>query len=138
MHDATRKTISMVREKIKAVSDTYQELMTTCQQKRNLFIVCVRFHMNMRQVGPIYMNLCVCIVGVHAHTNTCTTHSVQSYTHAHNSHTRIHTMHTPHTCTHTHHTHAHTPYTHTHTHTHTHTTHRTPLTHSLSSGIKRY
>ena len=40
----------MVREQIHAVSDTYQLLMTTCQQKRNLFIVCVKFHMSIRQV----------------------------------------------------------------------------------------
>ena len=50
MHASTRKTISMVREQIHAVSDTYQSLMTTCQQKRNLFIVCVKFHMSIRQV----------------------------------------------------------------------------------------
>ena len=51
MHASTRKTISMVREQIHAVSDTYQQLMTTCQHKRNLFIVCVKFHMSVRQVS---------------------------------------------------------------------------------------
>ena len=50
MHASTRKTISMVREQIHAVSNTYQSLMTTCQQKRSLFIVCVEFHMSIRQV----------------------------------------------------------------------------------------
>ena len=50
MHASTRKAILMVREKVHALNDTYQTLMTTCQQKRNLFIVCVKFHMNVRQV----------------------------------------------------------------------------------------
>ena len=52
MHASTHKAITMVQEKIQSVSDTYQQLMTTCQQKRNLFTVCVKFHMSVRQVRP--------------------------------------------------------------------------------------
>ena len=52
MHASTHKAISMVREKVHALNNTYQLLMTTCQEKRNLFIVCVKFHMSVRQVRP--------------------------------------------------------------------------------------
>ena len=41
----------MVEEKVHALNDTYQLLMTTCQEKRDLFTVCVKFHMNVRQVS---------------------------------------------------------------------------------------
>jgi len=150
MHDATRKTISMVRETIQAVSDTYQELMTICQQKKNLFIVCVRFHMNVKQVGPIYMNLWVCVLCacthtihvphtqynlMHAYMHTCT-HTFSHRAHTHHTHAHTHMphictpykhAHRPHTCahtcthTHTHTLHMHTHHTRTNTHTHTHT-----------------
>ena len=132
MHDATRKTISMVREKIQAVSNTYQELMTTCQHKRNLFIVCVRFHMNMRQVGPIYMNLWVCVLWVCMHTRIHVPHTQYNLTHMHTTHTPAYTPRTHHTHAHTHTTHMHThtihPHTYTLTHTHTHTTPHTTHT----------
>ena len=42
----------MVEGKVHTLNDTYQLLMTTCQEKRNLFIVCVKFHMSVRQVRP--------------------------------------------------------------------------------------
>ena len=50
MHAATRKAIETVKSELQTMTKTYQELMTTCQQKRDLFIVCVRFHMTIRKV----------------------------------------------------------------------------------------
>lgn len=53
MHSATKEAIETVKEKLADLSKTYQELMTICQQKRDLFIVCVKFHMTNRQVCDV-------------------------------------------------------------------------------------
>ena len=50
MHEATEKAVQTVKESMEAVNATHQQLMTMCQQKRDLFIVCVKFHMTTRQV----------------------------------------------------------------------------------------
>ena len=50
MHSATKKAIEAVKSELQRLTKTYQELMTTCQQKRDLFIVSVRFHMTIRKV----------------------------------------------------------------------------------------
>ncbi len=51
MHSATKEAITLVQNQLDNLTTTYQELMTLCQQKRDLFIVCVKFHMTTRQVG---------------------------------------------------------------------------------------
>ncbi len=53
MHAATREAIATVKDCIQNLSQIYQQVMTTCQQKRDLFIVCVKFHMTLRQVRPV-------------------------------------------------------------------------------------
>ena len=52
MHATTQKAIEAVRSQLQELTKTYEKLMTTCQQKRDLYIVCVKFHMNLRQVSP--------------------------------------------------------------------------------------
>lgn len=51
MHQTTKTAIENVREVMKTLSSTHQQLITMCQQKRDLFIVCVKFHMTTRQVS---------------------------------------------------------------------------------------
>ena len=57
-HSTTSKAIEAVKEGMHELREMYQRLMSACQQKRELFIVSVQFHMNMRQVCPyMYANL---------------------------------------------------------------------------------
>lgn len=51
MHASMKKAIEAVRSQLSDLTRTYELLMNTCQQKRDLYIVCVKFHMNLRQVG---------------------------------------------------------------------------------------
>lgn len=50
MHETTRKAVETVKVTMDLVNSSHQQLMTMCQQKRDLFIVCVKFHMTTRQV----------------------------------------------------------------------------------------
>ena len=59
MHTATQKAINAVHKQLKELTDTYQALMNDCQKKRDLFIVCVKFHMNQRQVYTCTYVLCM-------------------------------------------------------------------------------
>ena len=59
MHSATKEAIETVKTKLADLTKTYQELMTICQQKRDLFIVCVKFHMTNRQVCGVWSVECV-------------------------------------------------------------------------------
>ena len=63
MHAAMQKAIETVRTQLQDLTRVYELLMKTCQQKRDLYIVCVKFHMNLRQVY-IYTAL-------HIHSHTC-------------------------------------------------------------------
>ena len=54
MLESTKKAIQSVEETMKQLSSTHQQLITMCQQKRDLFIVCVKFHMTTRQVSRCY------------------------------------------------------------------------------------
>ena len=57
-HSTTSKAIEAVKEGMHELREMYQRLMSACQQKRELFIASVQFHMNMRQVCPyMYANL---------------------------------------------------------------------------------
>ena len=42
--------LERVKQMIQSLTELYQELMKLCQQKRDLFIVAVKFHMAVRQV----------------------------------------------------------------------------------------
>lgn len=57
MHKTTQKAIEAVRSQLQDITKTYEKLMVTCQQKRDLYIVCVKFHMNLRQVSPAYLGV---------------------------------------------------------------------------------
>ena len=50
MHSATKQVMETIRTSLKDLADTYQKLISTSQDKRDLFIVCVKFHMTTRQV----------------------------------------------------------------------------------------
>ena len=54
-HSATQKAVEAVRSQLKELTKTYEQLVTTCQQKRDLYIICVKFHMKMRQVCCTFM-----------------------------------------------------------------------------------
>lgn len=59
MHSATQKAIDSVKTQVEELKTNYKQLTDLCQQKRDLFIVCVKFHMTTRQVGCGFMILCV-------------------------------------------------------------------------------
>lgn len=44
------KDINDVKQSVQLLTESYQKLMKLCQQKRDLFIVAVKFHMAVRQV----------------------------------------------------------------------------------------
>lgn len=50
MHEGTKKAVQSVKVTMDQLNATHQQLITMCQQKRDLFIVCVKFHMTTRQV----------------------------------------------------------------------------------------
>ena len=50
MHSATQQAIDSVKTQVEELRKSYKELTDLCQQKRDLFIVCVKFHMTIRQV----------------------------------------------------------------------------------------
>ena len=45
------KAVEGIKESVQSLTEQYQELMRLCQQKRDLFIVAVKFHMTIRQVS---------------------------------------------------------------------------------------
>ena len=45
-----RKVADEVRHEIQGLTVLYQELMKLCQQKRDVYIIAVKFHMSIRQV----------------------------------------------------------------------------------------
>ena len=51
MHSATKEAITLVKNQLDDLTKTYERLMTFCQQKRDLCIVCVKFHLTSRQVS---------------------------------------------------------------------------------------
>ena len=51
MHSATKQAIDSVKAQVEELKKNYKELTDLCQQKRDLFIVCVKFHMTTRQVS---------------------------------------------------------------------------------------
>lgn len=55
MHEATQQVVETVKKGIEELNTTHQQLVTMCQQKRDLFIVCVKFHMTTRQVGKGFL-----------------------------------------------------------------------------------
>ena len=57
MHAATQQAIDTVKAQVEELKKSYKELIDLCQQKRDLFIVCVKFHMTTRQVS---VNVYVC------------------------------------------------------------------------------
>jgi phage-related tail protein len=50
MHAAMQKAQAAVQTQLQELTKTYQTLSDICQQKRDLYIVCVKFHMNLRQL----------------------------------------------------------------------------------------
>ena len=54
--EATKSAVENVTSTLDQLNSSYNKLTTMCQQKRDLFIVCVKFHMTTRQVG-----VCVCV-----------------------------------------------------------------------------
>lgn len=49
--------LNQVKQSVQVLTELYQELMKLCQQKRDLFIVAVKFHMYVRQVILIIDNI---------------------------------------------------------------------------------
>ena len=51
MHAITQQAIDSVKAQVEELRKSFKELTNLCQQKRDLFIVCVKFHMITRQVS---------------------------------------------------------------------------------------
>ena len=50
LYTATQQAIDSVKAQVEELKKRYEELIDLSQQKRDLFIVCVKFHMMARQV----------------------------------------------------------------------------------------
>ena len=57
IHEGTKKAVESVKVTMDLLNATHQQLITMCQQKRDLFIVCVKFHMTTRQVCDGYVEV---------------------------------------------------------------------------------
>ena len=55
IHSATQKVINSVKAKVEELETSYKELIDLCQQKKDVFVICVKFHMTNRQVGSAYV-----------------------------------------------------------------------------------
>ena len=51
MHSVTKQAIDSVKAQVEDLKKNYKELTDLCQQKRDLLIMCVKFHMTTRQVS---------------------------------------------------------------------------------------
>ena len=51
MHSAMQQAIDSVKTRVEELKKSYKELTDLCQQKRDTFVLCVKFHMMTRQVG---------------------------------------------------------------------------------------
>ena len=59
-HTATKVAVSVVHTTLNEINVSYKDLTTMCQQKRDLFIVCVKLHMTTRQVRMYFYPHGVC------------------------------------------------------------------------------
>jgi hypothetical protein len=50
MHSAMQQAIDSVKTQVQELSKSYKELTDLCQQKRDTFVLCMKFHMMTRQV----------------------------------------------------------------------------------------
>ena len=50
MHSATQQAIDSMKAQVEELKKSYKELTDLCQQKRDTFVLCMRFHMFTRQV----------------------------------------------------------------------------------------
>lgn len=50
MHSAMQKAIDSMKTQVEELRKSYKELTDLCQQKRDTFVLCVKFHMMTRQV----------------------------------------------------------------------------------------
>ena len=57
IHTSTLQAIDSVKAQVEELKKNYKELTDLCQQKRDLFIVCVKFHMTTRQVGSCVLHV---------------------------------------------------------------------------------
>ena len=59
MTPAMRKAIDEVTRQIQTLNQHHQDFMTLCQQKRDFYIVAVKFHMTVRQVRQSSCVYCI-------------------------------------------------------------------------------
>ena len=50
MHSAMQRAIEKIKTQVEELKKSYKELTDLCQQKRDTFILCMKFHMMSRQV----------------------------------------------------------------------------------------
>ena len=51
VHAATQQAIDRVKAQMEELRKSYKELTDLCQQKRDTFVLCMKFHMMTRQVS---------------------------------------------------------------------------------------
>ena len=73
VHSSTQQAIDRVKTQVEELDKNYKELRGLCQQKRDVFIVCVKFHMTSRQVGLCVLQTRVFLKPIH----------IYMYTHVH-------------------------------------------------------
>ena len=69
MHSAMLQAIDRVKTQVEELRKSYKELTDLCQQKRDTFVLCMKFHMMTRQVSlskeiPIDNSETACITDI--------------------------------------------------------------------------
>ena len=71
MHLAAQQDIDSVKDQVEELKKDYKVLIDLCQQKRDLFIVSVKFHMTTRQVSCVYIvRAALCTASTYVSTTT--------------------------------------------------------------------
>ena len=74
MHSATQKAIDRVKTQVEELKTNYKELADLCQQKRDFFLLCVKFHMTARQVSCRHSAAVAIKIILHVHVNVVVSH----------------------------------------------------------------
>ena len=80
MQLAMQQTMDSVKSQVEELKKTYKELTDLCQQKRDTFVLCMKFHMMTRQVRGYPLTTMVklydcdwcCCLNNNIFTNLCT------------------------------------------------------------------
>ena len=77
MTAAMKKAVDEITKKIQMLTEQQHEFMTLCQQKRDFFIVAIKYHMTVKQVKChvcVCVSVCVCVCMCVCVSDVCVCH----------------------------------------------------------------